>query len=722
MFGIQELSIDFLTGSPVLTTLSLLVMIGLGIYLYRRTNPPLPARWLFGLGALRLIAVLALFLALLEPVVSFTREYVRPRRVAVMIDRSLSMNKTEDGKTRQVRVDSLLSGTAFESLQEAVEVTPLAFAGNLAGAAGTVDGSRTALGDALYELDQRQIAKPYDQWLLLSDGNSNSGRQVQETVRNLHTPVITIDMSSGAGAFDVVLDDIEFNPVMFAGRQSEIKARLNWRNAAGRTVAVRLLDSARVIESIPLTITQEGGMGDVSLMYTPTEPGQKLLKISAQPLAGEESADNNERTISVKVLKSRLAVLLAVKRPDYEVGFLRRFLDRSDKYDVDMIVIGSKAGNLAGRFPIDQTELNRYDLVILYDPDPVDLAGREQIIRSYLQERGGAMWVLMGPEFAARGPVNWFNELLPFYPSSVVPMQYVQFRAEPQESQLFHPTIRLADNQSGVREVWASLPPFRMLVWCDRVHADGVVLATTSIRRREGAAPALGYRRHGPGKLLAGSVLPFWPWGFVNLGFGEDDSRYGAFIEGVTGWLTVRDDFEPIRVQPEKEVFTRGEDITFNGFAYDLGYRPIPNASGTVRLQGGPSDDAFETDLIGAGDGGFRAVFENLTPGRYDYTAAVEQDGRVLKTDQGSILVEAFSLEEFDQSGDPAALAALARRTGGSSFSYREFDRALDMIDRTDLAVSTTEEFSFWNKLWLLLVLIGALSLEWLLRKINQLV
>jgi len=52
----------------------------------------------------------------------------------------------------------------------------------------------------------------------------------------------------------------------------------------------------------------------------------------------------------------------------------------------------------------------------------------------------------------------------------------------------------------------------------------------------------------------------------------------------------------------------------------------------------------------------------------------------------------------------------------------QDFDKALAAINRADLEVSSRHEVNFWGKLWLLLVLIGALSVEWLLRKANQLV
>ena len=159
---------------------------------------------------------------------------------------------------------------------------------------------------------------------------------------------------------------------------------------------VQLLDSNRVLDQQVFNITQDAGLGEIVLKYQPPEPGQRILRVNIPALKDEENDGNNQRSFAVKILKSKLLVLLATDSPDYEVGFLKRFLDRSDRYEVDLRVTGDKAGNLAGVFPTRQGELNRFDLVILYDPDPAVLQSRRGVIESYLSEKGGALWLLMG--------------------------------------------------------------------------------------------------------------------------------------------------------------------------------------------------------------------------------------------------------------------------------------------------------------------------------------
>ena len=101
MFGYNDFSMDFLTSSPVLVWLALLALAGFAIFTYYRTNPPLPKYLRIILGTLRVMAIAALFLALLEPVISFSRQYERARKISVMIDRSDSMERVEKEKSRR---------------------------------------------------------------------------------------------------------------------------------------------------------------------------------------------------------------------------------------------------------------------------------------------------------------------------------------------------------------------------------------------------------------------------------------------------------------------------------------------------------------------------------------------------------------------------------------------------------------------------------------------
>jgi len=720
MFGLQHISVEFLSGQPVWIVLGLLALLGLAVWLYWQTNPPLP-RWLrVTLGVLRVVAVLALMLALLEPTISYSRRHERPPRLSVLMDRSASMNRIEHGRSRLARVDSLLSGDLAKQLFSACDVTTYYFGADLGERPDAVDTNSTALGMVLRELDRRQLAQPADGWLVLSDGNSNSGPVPSEVMPSLRTPIATVGMAADTGIADIGITGVDYNTVMFVGQPSGLKAKLRWDGVSDRQVHVQLLDSGRVAAESPLEIEQASGLAEIALRFTPNRSGQTLLNIRIAPLEDEPDTSNNSRTVSVKVLKSRVNVLLACESPDYEIGFLNRHLHQSDRYEVTLLVLGRQAGNLAGRFPDQQTELNRYDLVILYDPELSRLESLHGLLKSYLAERGGGLWVILGSRYG-RGSYPRASELLPFYPSQRPDIVFAQFHGLPAEGELFHPAVRLADSRSAIRETWAGLPPFQMLAVCDQVAAGAVVLAFASGGNDlDTRLPVLGYRRLGPGKVLALAATPLWKWGFETLSYGADQVPYARLIDGAVTWLTVQDDFDPVRVAPDQPIYRRGEPIRFEGFAFDPGFRPISGVYGSVTLANISGKDTLETDLLESGEGSLRAEFANVPPGEYTFEATLSREQQLLKTNRGRVLVESFSVEEVDQRGNPATLVALADATGGEYHTFADFT-SQRTVNLAPVSETVEREIVLWGKLWLLLVFIGALALEWGLRKFNHL-
>ncbi|MEW5993435.1 MAG: hypothetical protein AB1744_03470, partial [Candidatus Zixiibacteriota bacterium] len=131
MFDLHEFTVNLLTSLPELVLPALLVLAALTILLYRRTTPPLSGYWRTGLSVFRFLALLALFAALSEPIIGYTRQFERSRKVALLLDHSASMDKIEADKSRQARVDSLLSTASFADLTREVKVTPYYLGGNL---------------------------------------------------------------------------------------------------------------------------------------------------------------------------------------------------------------------------------------------------------------------------------------------------------------------------------------------------------------------------------------------------------------------------------------------------------------------------------------------------------------------------------------------------------------------------------------------------------------
>ncbi len=723
MLGITDLSLDFLTGHPYITGLIFIIFLVVAVRLYRRTNPPLPRGIRLILGALRIIAVIALFLALFEPVISYNRVYEKKPSMTVLLDRSSSMNIEESGETRKERAEQFLDSDLFSEIESGFEVNIVPFAADIQSDGSVGDTNKTALGQSLGDLSKRQVGNPADAWIVLSDGISNSGISPVEVATNIKSPIYSLGIGDESPEKDVALTGLDYNDVMFAGRPTEITVHLEWSGIDGENARIRIQSGDRTVQTESVKLAAGNLRDEFPLKFTPEKPGQQTFKVTVSGIDGEITEANNSRSFSVSVLKSKLQVLLVADHLDWEYAFMKRFLDRSESVELTPVVFKEGSGYLTGSFPSRQAELNKYDLIILYDVDWSRLANRAELFDSYLKDKGGGLFVLMGENYLKNAFPRWIDKYLPFVVTrNGSRILYHQFNGIPVENYLFHPAVRIGDNRREIRDAWRDLPHFEVLVPIDSMTENAEVLVTTDLGEGLNAVPALAFRRIGPGKVLASAVGPFWHWAFLGYGFNKKPEEYALFMNGVVNWLALKEESEPVRIYPDKNVYTRGEGIGFNASVYDLGFRPIGGASGYISVTPENSSDSTVVQFIETGEGRYRAEFDLLPPGRYSWHGVVEKDGKTLKESDGQIAVESYTVEEFRRRPDFATLAAVSQITGGHFAPLNRADSLLSGLDSTPVTITETREIVLWNKLWLLIIFIAALGVEWFLRKRYQLI
>lgn len=723
MFGIVELSIDFLSGQPFLTALFFVFFILFAIYLYRRTNPPLSPAIRVLLTALRIIAVSAIFLALLEPVLSYKREYDRKPKLTILVDRSKSMDNIENSKSRSARVDSLLESENFRKFAEAFDYSIEPFAGGLLGEAVAADPEKTALGEVIEQQSNNEIALPAEAWLLFSDGISNSGVAPSEAAMRSRSPIYTVGVGIETGEKDASVSGIDYNQVVFAGKPTTVSVMLEWQGMKGDRANVEIRSGQRVIASESITLPEGNLQRELPIKFTPDKPGQQTFKVSISGIDDELSMDNNNRSFSMTILKSKLNVLLVSDRLDWEFAFLSRFLSRSESIDLTEVVYKKGGGYLTGSFPNNQADLNRSDLIILYDVNIRALESRKGLLESFIKDKGGSILVFLGENYLSASFPRWLDDILPFTNNRKSSrLIYFKFNGQPVENYLYHPAVRIADSRQSIREAWQTLPHFEALAPTDSVTPNSEILVTAGLGRGVTDQPIIGVRTFGAGRVLGIAASPLWQWAFFDYGFGGDNREYKQFFDGLVNWLSVKEESDPVRIVPDKTIYTRGEKVGFSAFVYDLGFRPISGASGSITLVGENDGDSTMAQLVETADGRYRAEFDALSPGRYKYAGVVDKDGRTLKEGTGQIALESFSIEEYRRRPDFGSLSTVSMMTGGNFYRISDADSLYFVIDADKVAVSIQKEIILWNKFWLLAVFILSLAAEWIIRKRYQLI
>ncbi len=722
MFGIKELSFNFLSGHPFLTGLVMLLLILLSVYLYRRTNPPLPRGIRILLTALRISAILALFLALFEPVAAYRRDYERKPRLTILVDKSKSMDIAEAGKSRSARVDSLISSPSFANFSDQFDVTLKSFAGGLIEKGSNGNLEKTSIGEALEELSEEELASKSEYWLMLSDGISNSGISTAEAAGKVKSPVYTIGLGDLTTGKDAAISGLDYNHLVFAGKATEMKVKLSWSGMNNENGKMEIRSGKKVLGIKDIKLGPGELQEEIPISFTPENPGQQTFQVKITPFEGELSTDNNAQSFSVTVLKSKLKILLAADHLDWEYAYLNRFLLNAENVEPEQSV-AKKGGEFLGiPFPSRQEDLNRYDMIILYDINISQFSPRAGLFKSFLADKGGGLLVMVGENYLRANFPRWIDEYLPFANKQRGQILYIKYNGKPSENYLFHPAVRLSDSRQTIREEWNNLPPFETLVPIDTVLPGGEVLVSSGVGSGRGEIPIIGYRNIGAGKVLEVAAAPFWHWAFYGYGFGRDAAEYRTLFGGIINWLGMKEESDPIKIGPDKTVYTRGEKVGFQALVYDLGYRPISGVSGNVTLIDEDGKDSTVASLVESGEGKYRAEFDIVPPGRYRYNAVLEKEGKKLREAGGEIAVESYLIEDYQSRPDFGNLARISQLTGGAFYPLSEADSLYTKLNHQPIQKTIQSELIVWNKFWLLALFVLALGVEWLLRKRYELI
>ena len=267
------------------------VAVGFVAWQYRRESDNLPRLAPWGLGALRLLALIGAAIFYLGPIQRTDREVVTPSRVAVLVDTSQSMavqderdvetkiSAQDDAAAESVKVAAVATAAETASRSEAATaaVSTATFLSELRqrhdiallsfdaetrrlaqwklGDAEVVQpkydwtkelapvGTDTRLGDALAQLIADQSGGPLAGVIVLSDGGNTAGLDPLSLVEKAtasQTQIVAIGLGSTQPRRNVRLQDLVAPPRAYPKDKVKIRAIVQGEEFRGRSVDVEL--------------------------------------------------------------------------------------------------------------------------------------------------------------------------------------------------------------------------------------------------------------------------------------------------------------------------------------------------------------------------------------------------------------------------------------------------------------------------------------------------
>lgn len=424
-------------------------------------------RWLVGCAALKLLAVTALAVCLVEPTWVGQRAKPGSNFFLVLADNSEGMRIHDPGneRSRGEELRTLLTGSEaswLRRLQQDFQLRNYAFDARVQSVADfralQFDGRASAIGSALKNLADRYRGQPLAGILLLSDGNATDMPDGRFDATGL-PPVHVVVAGADRPPRDVAIEQVRVSQTVFEDAPVTVEATVRAPGYAGEAILAKLLDTRGAVVA---ERTQSAGADGEPITYRfqvrPDRPGAVFYRLEVaarsetnQFLAPERAREatlvNNRRAVLVNRQRGPYRLLYVAGRPNWEFKFLNRAMqedpelqlsaliriarrepkfefrgrrgessnplfrgfdrtnEETERYDQPVLKrLNTEEGELIGGFPKTAEELFSYHAIIFDDLEAAFFTTDQlSLVQKFVSERGGGFLMLGGQESFKEG-------------------------------------------------------------------------------------------------------------------------------------------------------------------------------------------------------------------------------------------------------------------------------------------------------------------------------
>jgi len=674
--------------------------------------------------------------------------------------RKLGRVQIVDFSSNLKRYDQSTSGTESQKRTASAYFAP----GDSPGAKSTVPGGAPKLADvaagqatnlsrALQEaLDEKQLAAI----VLFTDGQhteSDNPVVLARQARERGVPLLIVGVGDAAPRKNLQVTEIYADRQVWKGAGFEVQALLRAEGFAGEDVNVELLEGRlppaggkptkpTAIQDKTVRIPEGGGQLRVAFPHAVDIPGRRFYTVRVKPLRGEFSAKDNQPAdpVEVNILQDKARVLLIAGGPSWEYRGVQLLLQNDDSVNLSCWMQYNDAGRaqdgntIITRLPQTEEELLKYDVVLLFDPNPRDFDEKfVGLLQKFVDEKARGLLYLAGTKFSGRflsgEPTKDLADLLPVTfgdlgAMEVAAMLQTNTRAWDLgvvAANVDHPIMRFYPEPRESMELWNNLPGIFWSFPAKSVKPGARVLiehTDPTLKELEGPRPLLVTQRYGAGRAAYIGFNGTWRWKRVG-GNGEFFARFwmqtirflieGRLLEGKRrGYLIT-----------EKPRYQRKDTVVVTAEFQDAQSQPVQADAIEARLtvDGRPAKPVLLKPAANR-PGHFQATLTALELGRHVLSVKLPDDPSAEPTMSVSFFVAPPSAEIRDLRMNKAVLQELAAVSGGKYFEVDEFlELTKNIPNRTRTLKVDGKPAPLWDNGFLLGLLVLLLSAEWAVRK-----
>ena len=711
-----------LGGNLFIFILLIIAAIGAAILFYRFTLPSLPLRLRIILSALRSLSLVLIILLLFEPVFRLVNRSDKPPTLAILIDDSQSMTIKDGVGDRVDAMKRFLKGKHFENLPSDVRVQYYAVSSKLKdmpkGLADSLSfrGEITDLSTALTELKEQLQHDNIQSVALVTDGEYNSGKNPVYDAEALGIPIYTIGVGDTSEQKDILVEKLMTNNLAYAETRVPVDVTIKSSGYRDENVEVTLGEGSVILDRKVVQLKEGTHEYPLRLFIEPKEDGTKKYAVNVSKLAGELTDKNNTRSFFMKVLRSKLKIVLISDAPSPDVSAVRQALIEEEHFAVRSFV--QKNGNEFYEGGYSQSAIDSADcLVFVGFPSIATDDKLIQQLKEVIEREKKPLFFISGKNISYY-KLKAFGQILPFTWSGASTDEIFIFPFIV-ENRKMHPLVNMEGSMAI--DGWQQLPPIYKTQTIFKLKPESDMLAAAKMQNVVLAEPLVSVRNINRQKTFAITGHGIWRWRLLAQNNSQTEKFLPLLISNTVRWLTTKEDEKNVRVTPVKETFTSAEAVEFTGQVYDEQLKPVSDAELSVEMMRGK--EKFPLALRAIGDGRYEGSIDGIGEGDYTFTAKASADGRIIGEDKGRFSVGQMNVEFLETKMNKPLLEQIAYRTEGKYYDIKDADEiAADLrkdVKFTPKEIIQTSEIELWNWKYLAVTIVLLLGVEWFLRKRN---
>ncbi|WP_177734543.1 hypothetical protein [Flavobacterium inviolabile] len=672
------------TSTIVLLILSAIVAFGLAFYQYLYKARNRSKVYLF-LALLRFITLFAIFVLLINPVISRKNYQDVKTPLPVIVDNSQSVKELKQDSLARILAKKIGENSA---LKDKYDVQLYTFDAGF-NADGKLDfkGKQTHIDQVAQNLKQFYRNQQYPV-VLLTDGNQTIGNDYVYSFQQ-NTTVYPLVLGDTTTFLDLKINQLNVNKYAFLKNKFPVEVFLQYNGNKNVNAVFSIQQGNGTVYKQQVNFSPGKKAQVVSVLLNADKVGVQKFKAVITSAEKEKNQYNNVKNFAVEVMdqRSEIALVSAVSHPD--LGAIKRAVESNQQRKVTIVN------------PNEISDLKDYNVLILYQPNAefkklLDLNKNVQL----------NSWVITG--------MNTDFNLLNQYQSQI------QFRMGGQKED-YAADFNTQFNLFALENIgFESFPPLQHPFGTITVTGNANTLLQARIRNIKSESPLFVFTENGVKRnaYLFGENI--WKWRVESHLKTKSFEQFDIFMDKTVQFLA-SNALKKSLVVTHESFYNSGETIEITGQYFNKNYEFDENAQLTIQLKNKNTNAVKNYDFL-KGNNEYKVNLDGLEAGQYSF---VVKENSSKTSYAGTFEVLDFEIEKQFVNPDTARLNQLAANTNGKVFYPDQADALIRMLLENpeyipvEKAVITKSPLIDWKGLLILLGL--TLALEWFIRKYNGL-